>query len=238
MIRSQFLKACVFAIPVLLTTAGCSRVSDESSTRSRTTETAKTVDISYVRFVDAHHGSESLYFGDMLAFNGGGTKVTDYKSLPAERRQFALKTAATADAIATNSEGLDKEKHYTVVAFDDRTGKASLRVVNDDEKAPDVGKAKVRILHASPDMEGIKLYAHGRKDEIATQSRFTTGSNWQEIDPVKGDLELRTTDKKDGVVQIPDVTLQAGKLYTFIVRGGSDTKERLNVSTIIDEPRS
>jgi len=228
-------------VPVVLMSTACSR-SDETS-RSRARETApveKRVEIAHVRFIDAHTGPADLYFGDTLVFNGGGQKVTDYKQLPAERHQFALRPAgqSTAESLATNSEGLSAGKYYSVIAFDDRSGKASLRVVNDNESAPDPGKAKIRLIHASPEMEGLKLYAKGRKDEIATQSRFTTGSNWQEVDPVTGPLELRSSDKKTGSVRIPNVTLEAGKLYTFVVRGGDSAKQPLSVIPIVDTPKS
>jgi hypothetical protein len=181
-----------------------------------------------------------LYFGDQQVFTGSGDEITDYKQIPAERRQFSLRmpTQTDRDALATNSEGLDAGKRYTVVAFQDGDGGASLRVLNDDEDAPDANKAKVRLINASPEMEGLKLYAAGRKDEIASQTRFTTGSTWQEVDPVSGPLELRGSDREMRAVRVPNVTLESGKLYTFVVRRGEGAQGVPQVTPIVDTPRS
>ena len=229
----------------LLIPSACTK-SERAETRERARETRdamtdkrpaeKNTGTAYVRFIDEHTGQGSLYFGDTLVFDGGSQKITDYKTVPAERREFRIKTAPNADALAHNSEGLDDGNHYTVVAFDDSEGKPSLRVVKDDEKAPENGKAKVRIIHASKEMQGLKLYAQGQKNEIADESRFSTGSNWEEVDPVKGPLEMRGTDKKVQPVRVPNVHLEAGKLYTFVV--GGDAKNRMHVTPIIDTPKS
>jgi hypothetical protein len=226
----------------LLISSACTRT-ESDATRERRESRAATPDThegpAYVRFVDEFTGNSHLYFGDTMLFSGTD-KVTDYKQVPAERKTFSLRASASTegDALATNSEGLDEGKYYTVVAFNDENGKASLRVVNDNESAPAEGKAKVRIIHASPEMEALKLYATGRKDEIADQSRFSTGSTWQEVDPVKGALEMRSSDKETGSVKIPNVHLEPGKLYTFVVGGGDDTSKRFHVTPIIDNPRS
>ena len=230
---------------VLLVSSACNRT-ESDATRARVPEatektaTEKAKAPAYVRFIDEHSGKAGLYFGDTLVFSGTGNKITDYKPVPGERRTFALRAAGNTegDALATNSEGLDEGKYYTVVAFNDENGKASLRVVSDNESAPAEGKAKVRLIHASKEMEAMSLYAVGRKEEIADQSRFSTGSNWQEVDPVKGALEMRSSDRKSGVVRIPNVKLEPGKLYTFVVAGGDDTNKRFHVTPIVDMPRS
>lgn len=236
---------CSAALSAMLLTSACTR-SERDATRERARETKEAVtdrkaEPAFVRYIDEHTGNANLYFGDTLVFSEAGDgKITDYKQVPAERKTFELRAAGatSGDALAHNSEGLDEGKHYTVVSFNDSNGKASLRVVKDDESAPSAGKAKVRIIHASKEMEGLNLYAAGRKDEIADQSRFSTGSTWQEVDPVKGNLEMRSTDKKTGTVRIPNVHLEAGKLYTFVVGGGDDTNKRFHVTPIIDTPRS
>jgi hypothetical protein len=229
--------AFTVALPAFLIISGCSRTADQA-TRERTRETA---DTAYVRFINAHTGPASLYFGDSMLFSGSTKTVTDYKPAPAERKEFSLRSGSReGEALATNSEGLDNGAHYTVIAFNGKSADrddASLRVVKDDEEAPSPGKAKVRMIHASPEFEALNLYAVGHKDEIADQSRFSTGSTWQEVDPVKGPLEVRSSDRETGSVRVPDVTLEAGKLYTFVVSGGDDTRHKFAVTTIVDTPK-
>ena len=244
----NFVKLMSGGTLALLLTTGCNRTSTTMEERNREREldakratTERAIDkVAYVRFLDAHTGNETLYFGDKVVFSGDGTKITDYKQVQAERAQFALRGAGKADGdpLATNSEGLDAGKHYTVIAFDNDRDSATLRVLSDNESAPEAGKAKVRLVHASPEMEALKLYAVGQKKEIADQSRFSTGSNWHEVEPVAGNLELRSSDNKAPAIRIPNVHLQAGKLYTFIVEGGGDAKHRFKVTPVVDTPRS
>lgn len=238
MISNRAVLGSALLIPALLLSNACSRTKDDG-TRGRTRETTsvpvtKHEEFAFVRFIDAHNGKASLHFGDTLAFTGSGEGVTDYKQLPAERREFSLR-APGGETLATNSESLSEGKHYTVIAFNDKN-KPALRVVTDDESAPDQGKAKVRIIHAAPDMEALNLYAAGHKDKLASESRFTTVSTWQEVDPVKGPLELRTSGGRSATVRVPGLTLEPGRLYTFVVSGGDNVKQSLHVTPIVDSP--
>src|SRR5262245_16847854 len=97
-------------ISALLLSGACSRRAEEG-TRGRARDvppaTAAKTEVAFVRFVDAHKGSADLYFGDVKVFSGTNESVTsDYKEVPAERRQFTLRDAAQASAepLAANTE--------------------------------------------------------------------------------------------------------------------------------------
>lgn len=241
--RFYFVPGAALLIPALLLTSACGGSKPETAAQANkeaAKEEAKKADLAFVRYIStmaAHSGSD-LYFGDTKLFGtGDATKVTDYKTVPAERHEFALKEAGqpAGDAIEKDSEGLGNGKHYTVVAFEDENGKPKLRVVKDDESAPDAGKAKVRIIHAAPGMEAVNVYGPDKKDKIASETRFTTVSTWQQVDPVSGALEVRTSDPKSGAAKVP-VAMEAGKLYTLVVEGGVKAKEKLKVTPIVDIP--
>jgi len=190
--------------------------------------------------IDADSQNDELWFGTTKLFSGlEKNLISKYLDVPAERHEFQLRGTSLEKPLAQNSEGLDAGKHYTVVAFEDLTKKSpepTLRVVNDDTDAPKEGKAKVRIIHAAPGMEGIEVYASGRKDKLASESRFTTASSWQEVDPTDTNIEIRTTNDKEGIVRLPNFHLEAGKLYTFVVTGGEKNATRLRAVPIIDSP--
>ena len=140
-------------------------------------------------------------------------------------------------AIEKNSEGLGDGKHYTVVAYEDKDAKPVLKVFNDDESAPAAGKAKVRIIHAAPGADPVNVYAAGRKDKLAGESRFSSASSWEEVNPVNGPLEVRAGNGKTGqATRIPDARIEAGKLYTLIVEGGGKSPQKLNVIEVVDTP--
>ena len=223
---------------------GCNRTERANSQgeASREVTPSRNSGTAMARFVsalDAHSGTE-LYFGDLRLFGAEGAKEpTGYKPVPAERRDFILREAGKPDGveIEKNSEGLREGKHYTVVAYEDDDGKPVLRVVNDDENAPSAGKAKVRLIHAAPKMEPVALYAAAQKDKLAGESRFSTVSTWQEVDPMTGPLEVRAGDDKTGSRAVaPGGGIEAGKLYTFIVEGGPKSAEKFHVLRLTDTP--
>jgi hypothetical protein len=234
-----------FPVTVLLVSgaivgAGCSRTDTRQTTqgeasREATARTDNMASVRYISAMDAHSGTE-LYFGDMRLFaSEGADKPTGYKPVPAERRDFVLREAGKPDGveIEKNSEGLGNGKRYTAVAWENENGNPVLRVFNDDESAPAAGKAKVRLIHASAKAEPVAFYVAGQKDAWADQSRFTTASMWQEVDPVSGKLEVRVGDEKSGRrAPVPVTGIEAGKLYTFVVSGGPKPR----VVPIVDSP--
>jgi hypothetical protein len=232
----------VLIVSGLLLGVACNRSDHRVNSQgeaSRDMAPAKTTGTAFVRYVsaiDAHDNTE-LYFGDMRLFStSSAEKPTVYKDVPAERRDFILRQAGKPDGmeIEKNSEGLSNGKHYTVVGYEDKDGKPVIRVFNDDESAPAMGKAKVRLIHAAPGADPVSVYIPGRKDKIAGESRFSTASTWQEVDPVNGPLEVRAGDAKTGPhVSVPE-RIDAGKLYTLVVEGGPKSGQKLHVVDMVD----
>jgi len=188
--------------------------------------------------MDAHRNTD-LYFGDTKLFTAAGSeKPTEYKQIQAERRDFILREAGKPDGteIEKNSEGLRDGKHYTVLAYEDNDGKPVLRAFNDDESAPAAGKAKIRLIHAAPGADPVSVYVPGHKDKLAGESRFSTASTWQEVDPVNGPVEVRVGDEKTGVRATGPTSIQAGKLYTLIVEGGPKSGQKLHVVEMVNTP--
>jgi hypothetical protein len=240
----HFRISAVLVASGLLIGVACNRTETRSRTEgeaSREMPPAKTTGTAFVRFVSAMnaHTNTDLYFGNTKLFStSDAEKPTGYKPVPAERRDFILREAGKPDGmeIEKNSEGLRDGKHYTVVGYEDNDGKPVLRAFNDDESAPAAGKAKVRLIHAAPGIDPVSVYAPGRKDKFAGESRFSTASTWQEVDPVNGPLVVRAGDEKTGARASVPAKIEAGKLYTFVVEGGPKSGEKLRVMDLVDSP--
>ncbi len=212
------------------------------ASRETTTPTAKgTAFVRYVSAVRAHNNTD-LYFGDTDLFSStNATKPTDYKDVPAERRDFALREAGNPNGVTIdkNSEGLSDGKHYTVVAYEDKNAKPVIHVFNDDESAPAAGKAKLRIIHAADGGGPVDIYVAGQKDKLASESRMTSSSTWQDINPVSGTLEIRSGSGKDAkVTRLPDVKFDAGKLYPIVVEGGGNSGQPVSILQMENSPTS
>lgn len=208
------MKRLTFVIPLLMSVA-CSR--DNTAPRAGTTGQGQAM----VRFVNADPQGSSLdlWFGDSKAFSGVSYKgASAYTWLPAERKEFHLRTAGQNSDLTQNSEGLTAGRHYTVVAVRHADGKVSLRMVEDDLKAPEAGKAKVRIMNVSPGAGELDVYATAKKDEVFEDVDFEDTTAYKEVDPSAGTLEIRQEDKKVPLV-LPDMKLEPNKLYTIVVTG-------------------
>src|SRR4051794_26360438 len=71
MVNRKLLAGCSLLVPALLAVSACNRTGDEGTrARARETTPTRTTDFGTVRFVDAHHGTADLYFGDLKLFSG------------------------------------------------------------------------------------------------------------------------------------------------------------------------
>lgn len=183
--------------------------------------------------------SVDIFAGDTKAFAGLNYKaVTPYMELPGERTTFKVRPAGmdTADPLADNSEGLDDGEHYTVVASPGEDGKAAvLRVVADDLKRPDEGKARVRLIHAASDAGDIDVYVRGQRDALFDKLTFSGNADYTTIDPATTTIDIRQDGRDEAMVSLPNMTFDAGKSYTLVLTGRARSPGKLELIRIEDQ---
>ena len=207
-------------------------VTTEKEGGTSTTPTAEVVeerDNALVRVVNAMPGgSASIFAGESLAFaNVAYRSVTDFEEMPDDYFGFKVVNAgarADADAIAENREKLGNGGHYTIIALPDDDADAdddgTLRVLDDDLKPITSGKARVRFVHAVSGLDDeVSIFARGNDNALVDGVNFSREAGWNEEDPIQGTLEVRTEDRERPLATIPNVNLEAGKSYTFILTG-------------------
>lgn len=202
-------------------------------------------DTALVRFVHATPaGAEmDLYADDTRAFQGVAFKtVTPYQPLDGQRYTLRLRRAgaATGDPLASNSEGFDDGDYYTVFALPggDNRQQAILRVVEDDFSRPADGKARVRVVNAAQGVDDeLNVRAPGREDDLFDGIDVASVTDYDEIDPWSGALEIRAgdDDATQPLVTIADTSFEAGKVYTVIVVGRQRGTPRLEAFVIEDQ---
>ncbi len=196
---------------------------------------AKKADLAMVRFINGTTTSKDLSFGDAVAFSDTGARdITEYKELAAERHEFKLfaKDDKT-NALATDSEGLGAGKHYTIIAYNEKNGKANLDPVADDLTPPSPGQAKVRVVNLAPGAKNIDLYAGGKTSALISGAGLDHPTDYKEVAPAEASLDVRSTISKKNSAPVKDMTLEAGKLYTILVF--EDKHGKLKVKTVKDE---
>ena len=197
-------------------------------------------DMALIRVVHAIPADSTVdvFADDNKVFDGLAYKtVTPYQEIHGQRYTFRLRPAGMnqADPLASNTEGLNNGNHYTVFAVPGDGEVASLRVVADTHSLPSAGKARVRVVHASGDAGELDVYAVGRTNVLFDGVDFQAVTDYDEMDPLSGSLELRPEGESNVMLTIPNVRLVAGKTYTIVIVGRVRTAPKLEAFVIEDQ---
>lgn len=250
MLSPSRLASAVSAFAVLTLLAGCRQdltsdaaiktTSPEGTSTAAASSAAKERGMALVRAVYAIPAGATVdvFAGDNRIFDGLAYRtVTAYQEIAARRYAIHLRPGGMnlADPLATNNERFTAGSYYTVFAVPGDGQAASLRVVQDQNVTPDAAKARLRIVHASRDAGEFDVYATGRPDALFDGVDFQSATNYVDVEPFTGSLELKP-DRQSGVMlTIPDMRLDAGKSYTLIVVGRVRTDPKLDTVLVEDQ---
>jgi hypothetical protein len=145
-------------------------------------------------------------------------KVTAYVEVKDNQVTFRLRPAAKDSAIADNSEMMADGNRYTIVALPDDKGGATMRILR-DEVVPDSGKARIRVINASPGIKDADVALQGQKDPIFSDVDYATEAGYKDITPTTATLEIRQDDPNARPILVKNLHLEAGKAYTIVLTG-------------------
>jgi Domain of unknown function (DUF4397) len=162
--------------------------------------------------------------------------VTPYKEVSDTQEQFAIRPAGqdSAQPLAQNREGIRGGDHYTAIAMPATDGKPTLRVVSDSLTPPPSGKASVRIIHASPDAGEVNVFLQDKANATFEGVNSQTVTFYKEVDPMTATLEVRPQGKTDVLLRVPNVTFEAGHIYTYVIAGKASGAPKLEAVKIDD----
>jgi hypothetical protein len=243
---------------LLATAAGCSSIGSEQTGPVTTKTEAGTTTApasaseaasrknALVRFVHAVPGLApvDLYAGDGKAFDAAIYKyVTAYRELPSASAPFRLRLAGqeTAEPLAEKSEGFGTGRYHTIVAlpaggsglFSKGEG-AELRFIADEFEPPAAGKARVRVVNASPDLGEADVYAAGRAEALVKGAKTGAATAYAEAEPVGPGIEVRRAGENITTLAVPNLKIEAGGLYTIFIVGGTKGTSKLEAFVVED----
>ena len=200
---------------------------------------AETRDEALVRVVHAIPASApiDIYAGDLTVFDNLSYKsVTAYRALDGKRYMFALRPAGMANAkpLSSNTEGLEDGKYYTVFALPGEGNAAHLRVVQDVLTPPGAGKARLRVIHGGADAGEVDIFASGTPKALFGGVDFQSVTEYEDVDPVSGELEVRIGGQPAPLVKVPIAHLEAGRFYTLVIVGRVRATPKLEAFLIED----
>lgn len=219
-------------------TAAVTTNSPAGSSTAPSSTSAASRDEALVRVVHAIPYAQALdvFAGDLVVFDAVNFKsVTSYRALDGKRYAFALRPAGMTNAkpLASNTEGLQDGSYYTVFALPGENRTAHMRVVTDQLERPADGKLRLRVVHAGDGVGAVDVRATGTDATLFEGIGFQTVSDYRDISPVNGPVEIRAPGGAP-VVTLPNAHLEAGRFYTLVLAGSSRATPMLEAFIIED----
>jgi hypothetical protein len=172
-----------------------------------------------VRFVNAMPGSAALELGHdslMLFGNVVFGAVTPYKAVPATPFRFTLRHAATVGFDAFSAASVESDHRYSVFALPDSNGRMTVRVLRDD-LTPVAGKARVRLVHATPEIANLTFAVVGQDAPLFTADSDSGFVHYRDVSPMTAGFRARGGAGNATLVSLKSMALAAGTTYTVVL---------------------
>ena len=160
--------------------------------------------------------------------------VSGYLQIPVGARQIAVySTGTTTGPVINTSVTLEAKKSYTVGAIG--LVSAIKAEVYTDDLTTNATKARVRVIHASPNAPAVDVGVKGQAPADAVVKNITfpkSTSTYLELAPAAYDLEIRLTGTATVALGFNTGALEAGKVYTVFA---VDVVTKLGVVAKVDE---
>ncbi len=162
--------------------------------------------------------------GSVIASNVAYPSNSGYKAVTTGNVNVVVKATGTNNEIINGTLVTEANANYTMYIVDS-SHKRRAAFTRDDLTAPSAGKAKIRLLHLSPNASSVDVMINGAAaTNFSNRSfnDFSTNANlaaFTEVNAAGLNLQVNIAGTSTAVATIPVINLQAGKIYTFIIKG-------------------
>ncbi|MEW5755536.1 MAG: DUF4397 domain-containing protein [Pseudomonadota bacterium] len=141
--------------------------------------------------------------------------ASSYLEVLSGARNFKINAANTSNTVIQATPTLERGLDYTLIAVGSLTsGTLEPLLAVDDNSAPASGKAKVRVIHASPDAPAVDIYVDSTK--ALSNVPYKAISNYLEVDAGQANIQVFAAGTTTSPVIDATVTLADGTIYTII----------------------
>lgn len=142
-----------------------------------------------------------------------------YLSLLAGNYNFKVNAANTTTTVINADAALARAKSYSVFAVGPLASIEPL--VLEDVRITVADKARIRVIHASPDAPNVDVLANDAK--VLSNVPFKAASAYLEVPPGNYVFKLNVAGTATTALTSPSLALEAGKVYTAIAIGSTAT---------------
>lgn len=162
-------------------------------------------------------GVDALVDGTNVGTNLTFPNNTAYLNLNSGTRNIKVNVTGTTTTVINANLNFETNKNYSIFAIDS-VSKISALFLTDDLTAPASGKSHVRFIHLSPNAPAVDVAVTGGPVLFSNYS-FKQNSNFTPLDAGTYPLEVRLAGTTTVVLNLGNVTLQNGKIYTVFAKG-------------------
>ncbi len=178
-----------------------------------------------------------LVNGNAAFTNAPFKGITKYAALDAGSYDVAVvPTGKTEPKVISATLPLEAGKDYTVVALGKLANIEPL-VLTDNNALPAEGKAHVRFVHASPDAPAVDIAVKGGP-VIFKNVAFKGVGDYTPVDAGTYNLEVRLAGTETVALDLPNIKLDAGTVYTVYAMGLAAGEPKLNAVISVDAQAS
>jgi hypothetical protein len=169
------------------------------------------------------HASPDAPGVDLLVDNTvAGTNLTfpnntGYLTVNSGTRNIKVNVTGTMTTVIEANVDFMQNKNYSVFAVNSVSNIEPL-LVEDDLTVPAQGKAHVRFIHLSPDAPAVDITLTDGTIVFGNKS-FKEFTAFTPLDAGTYDLQVRVAGTPTVALDLPGITLEAGKIYTFFAKG-------------------
>ncbi|NIR49336.1 DUF4397 domain-containing protein, partial [candidate division KSB1 bacterium] len=142
---------------------------------------------------------------------------TGYLTVDSGTRNVKVNVSGTTTTVIEANLDLEAGVNYSVFAVDSVSSISAL-VLQDDLTDPASGQAKVRFLHLSPDAPAVDITLTDGTVIFANKA-FKEFTDFTPLDAATYDLQVRVAGTNTVALDLPGITLEAGKIYTVFAKG-------------------
>lgn len=145
---------------------------------------------------------------------------TGYLDVPAGRRNVKVNAAGTNNSVINANVDFERDKNYSVFAIN-RLSSIEALILEDNLAAPAAGNAHVRFVHLSPDAPAVDIVAvvGGVASPLFPNVSFKGSSPFTPVPAGTYNLQVRLAGTETVALDLPNVQVAAGRIYTVFARG-------------------
>ena len=146
------------------------------------------------------------------------SQVLAYNAFYPGNRDFRFSPYNSATSLLEKEFKLEADSVYSLFVVNESANLDAI-LVKDIWKEPTSTKAQLRLVHLSPDTEGINLKINDSTTPLVGNTVYKGVSEFKEINPGKSTLTISLENSGQTLLTSGSLDLKGNRVYTLVLRG-------------------